>query len=494
MLMVLFCTGVPAQKNNRQRKPAKKAQSAKTAPAKKKAKTATTSLPSQKEQLQKKKKEVAQQQLVTKKRQQELELQVKKRMQDVEALSSEIDDKNNTLNTIRTQISGVSSDITLLDSQLVVLQAELEQRRQHYIKSVRYMYRNRNLQSQAIFILGAKNFNQMYRRARFLGEYTAYQRAQGEAVRQKSEQVAAKLAQLGHARSSLDSLLAKGQQQHRQLQLKQQEQQQMVASLKKEQVTVKKLISQQQQQEADLDRQIDRIVALELERARKAEEERLRKKEQERIAAEKAKADKARAQKRRNTAGQKASPTKNSATSKNSSTAKNTTTARNNRNTTGTATKKSTATATTGSNRTTAFAESDADRKLSRGFVSNKGRLPVPITGSYRLVRKFGSYSIGGVTLVSNGIQLEGKAGAKARCIFDGEVSSIINPGGGYVVMVRHGRYITVYGNLSSVSVSKGQRVKTNQVLGAVGKGCILVFRLQNWRTPVDPRPWLGGI
>ena len=134
----------------------------------------------------------------------------------------------------------------------------------------------------------------------------------------------------------------------------------------------------------------------------------------------------------------------------------------------------------------------DADKKLTGGFVANKGRLPMPITGSYRVIRQFGAYNLGGATLVSNGIQLEGKAGAKARCVFDGEVSSVLNPGGGYVVMVRHGRYITVYGNLSSVSVSKGQKVRTNQTLGTVGTGCVLVFRLQNWRDPINPKPWLG--
>ena len=79
-----------------------------------------------------------------------------------------------------------------------------------------------------------------------------------------------------------------------------------------------------------------------------------------------------------------------------------------------------------------------------------------------------------------------------ARCVFEGEVSKIYNPGNGYVVMVRHGQYISVYCNLSEVSVASGQKVRTNQTLGKVGPSHILVFRLQNWNQTLDPKKWLS--
>ena len=140
------------------------------------------------------------------------------------------------------------------------------------------------------------------------------------------------------------------------------------------------------------------------------------------------------------------------------------------------------------------YSPADPDRQLTGSFTSNKGRMPVPITGSYRVVRSFGAYTMAGVTLQSNGIQLQGQNGAKARCIFEGEVSKVYNPGSGYYVMVRHGRYISVYGNLSSVTVSAGQRVSINQTLGSVGTGNILIFRLQNWDQPLNPKKWLSRL
>lgn len=96
-----------------------------------------------------------------------------------------------------------------------------------------------------------------------------------------------------------------------------------------------------------------------------------------------------------------------------------------------------------------------------------------------------------GVTLQSSGIHLEGQPGAQARCVFDGEVSRVFDPGNGIVVMVRHGRYISVYSGLSSVSVSMGQKVKTNQTLGTVGPSHTLLFRLQDWDKVLNPKTWL---
>ena len=425
LLMAAMTMPTPAQTKGKQQKPAQKTQTQK--PAKKLSK---------KEQLQNQKKQVTEQRKANQQRQRELEQQVKKRMQDVEALTSSIDDNRITLDSLHRQADSLNAHIALVDSQLTTLKAELEERRQHYIKSLRYMYRNRNAQNQLMFVLSSQDFNQMFRRTRFMKEYTTYQRAQGEAVKQKSEQVRAKLDELGQTRHLLTTALAQSEKQQQQMEARQAEQKRMVTELQKQQQTVKRLITEQQQEEAKLNAQIDRIIAEELERARKAEKERQRKQAEQRRLEE---------ERRRQAANQQ----------------------------------------------TTASSAADPDRQLTGSFTHNKGRLPVPITGSYRVVRNFGPYTIAGVTLQSSGIHLQGQAGAQARCIFDGVVSSVFNPGNGIVVMVRHGRYISVYSNLSSASVSMGQKVKTNQTLGTIGASNTLVFRLQNWDKVLNPKQWL---
>ena len=143
----------------------------------------------------------------------------------------------------------------------------------------------------------------------------------------------------------------------------------------------------------------------------------------------------------------------------------------------------------------TAATVSTQDRALSRNFESNRGRLPMPITGGYRIVSHFGQYNVEGlknVQLDNKGINIQGSSGACARAIFNGEVSAVFGFGGTMVVMVRHGSYISVYCNLRSVSVHRGQQVSTRQTLGVVGNDNILQFQLRKGFSKLNPEAWLG--
>jgi septal ring factor EnvC (AmiA/AmiB activator) len=121
--------------------------------------------------------------------------------------------------------------------------------------------------------------------------------------------------------------------------------------------------------------------------------------------------------------------------------------------------------------------------------------LPIPITGSYRIVSHYGQYNVEGlknVTLDNKGINILGSPGAQARAIFNGEVSAVFAFGGTSVVMVRHGSYISVYCNLRSVNVSRGQKVSTRQALGSLGSDNILQFQLRRETAKLNPEVWLG--
>ena len=119
----------------------------------------------------------------------------------------------------------------------------------------------------------------------------------------------------------------------------------------------------------------------------------------------------------------------------------------------------------------------------------------MPITGSYKIVSHFGTNTVEGlknVQLDNKGINIQGQEGCQARAIYNGEVSAIFGYGGKMAVMVRHGEYISVYFNLSSVSVSKGQHVSTRQTLGTVGSNNILQFQLRKQTGKLNPEQWLG--
>ena len=444
LLFLTVVTAVPAQRRNGSRRQ-----------------------PTQRERLQADREKLRREREANQRRRKELEEKVKLNMVEVEALAQEISEKQRVVDSIRTEMDTVNARIGRLDVQLQQLQEELEVRRQHYIHSLRYMYRNRRVQNQMMFVLSAKNLNQMYRRMRFMNEYTTYQKAQGEAVKQKREQVDQKQQELTVEREQMSQLLAMSQQEQNQLASRQATQRQLVEQLQQEKQTVQTLITQQQKREAELNKQIDRPIAEELERARKAEEERQRKLAEERRRREEQAAAAAANRNNNNnpSGGRSGGRGGGGATANNNS-----------------------------GGVTAPFNPAMIDQQLSGSFASNKGRLPVPITGAYRLIRGFGPYTFEGVTLNSNGIHLQGQAGAKARCVFDGEVSKVYHPGNTYIVMVRHGRYISVYCNLSSVTVSAGQKVKTNQTLGDVASDHVLQFRLHNWNELLNPKHWLSKL
>ena len=124
---------------------------------------------------------------------------------------------------------------------------------------------------------------------------------------------------------------------------------------------------------------------------------------------------------------------------------------------------------------------------------------PVPITGQYMLGSRFGLYNVPGmkdVTLDNKGTNYVGRPGARARAVFDGVVTSVFQFAGSRNVLVRHGSYISVYCNLSSTIVTKGQKVRARDILGTVaddGSGnCTLHFQLRKETLKLNPEAWIG--
>ena len=136
---------------------------------------------------------------------------------------------------------------------------------------------------------------------------------------------------------------------------------------------------------------------------------------------------------------------------------------------------------------------------LSDDFESNKGKLPMPITGPYLVVGEYGVQNVAGLKDVKQnnlGIDIQGQEGAQARTVFDGTVSSIFQQGKGQIgVLIRHGSYISVYCNLSETRLKKGDKVKTSDIVGNIQTSedgtPILHFQLHKESTRLNPSDWL---
>lgn len=446
---------------------------------------------------------------------------VTKRLNDLMVISGDIETHRRSIDSINRDIKGIQSNIDILESQLATLDLQLKQRRQRYVKAMRYMNRHSNIQDQLMFIFSASSLRQMYRRARFLREYAAYQKAQGEQVKQKQVQIAEKQEQLKAVKGEKNNLLYKGQKAKEELQTKQAEQQKMVTKLKKQQKTIQLVLDEQKKKDAALNQKIEEEIAREVERIRKRAEaeakrkaeaaEAARKKAAEELARKKAEAQRRAEENARRVAEAKAAEEKAKAEAAAALAARRDKAAKERAEQRAREAEAERIAAERKAaedkrraeremERTKKTAEentgmSASDRMLSGGFEQNKGRLPMPITGSYRVVSHYGQYTVEGlpnIHLDNKGINILGTSGCAARAIYDGEVSAVYGYGGKWFVMVRHGQYISVYCNLSSASVARGQKVSTRQRLGTVGSDNILQFQLRRGKAKLNPEAWLG--
>jgi septal ring factor EnvC (AmiA/AmiB activator) len=137
----------------------------------------------------------------------------------------------------------------------------------------------------------------------------------------------------------------------------------------------------------------------------------------------------------------------------------------------------------------------DAEVKLNANFISNKGTLPWPVDKGYMMMR-FGPQKLDiGVIVDNPGITIGSEIGTSVKALFDGEVSSVTNIENMQVVIIKHGAYFTTYSNLSGVHLSRGQGIRTGQVVGKVapndeGIGSIDLI-ISNEKSNLNPEGWL---
>lgn len=393
-----------------------------------------------------------------------LKKDVRSQLNNLSVLNGQINSQKKLVDAISSDVGQMDSMITSLNTQLDTLKKELDERKQRYRRSVLYLYRNRTTQNKLMFIFSADNFTQMYRRLRYVRQYAEYQRIQGELVQRKQEQIQNKRNEISQARAEKGALLDQGKQEQAKLESKHAERKKLVSKLQKQQRKVQSTLQANKKQYNSLNAQIDKLIQQQIAEERRRREE-ARKRELER--------------QRRLAAANK----KKSRSSKSKSSSK----------------RSSERSSEEKREQMAVFEMEKADRALSNNFASNRGRLPVPITGSYMITTHYGQYNpdgLKGVQLDSKGISITGKSGARARAIFDGEVSAVFSFGGMTNVLVRHGSYISVYCNLSSSSVRKGQKISTRDIIGPIARdasgNCTMHFQLRKETSKLNPESWLN--
>ena len=373
--------------------------------------------------------------------------------------SNKIKLKEKLIQTTEKQTKLLNNDIYINQVQINHLKKELTELKEDYANMILKSYKSRSEQSRAMFILSSESFKQAYKRMQYMKQYTNYRKLQGEEIQSKSNQLIDYNGKLDKQKQEKQKLIAEKEKERLSLLKEKQEQQKLVNSIKKDKNKIAAEIKKKQQEAKAIDRQIDRLI-------REAIAEANRKAAMER-AMEKAKAQ-SKAESKTETKEELKTRAKSLVSSAPVSSSK---------------------------------IELTPEAKIiADNFKANRGRLPFPVEKGF-ISLGFGDqphpvYKT--LTIHNSGVEITTEQGSSARAVFDGVVTSVIvlSPVN-KAVMIQHGDYFTVYQNLSSVSVSKGDKVSRKQAIGRVrtngetGKTVIKFLILQN-TTYNNPSSWLS--
>ena len=378
---------------------------------------------------------------------------INSRLGNLKIITAKIGEYKGLVDVLQKEVKALDGRMAVIDNEIKVLGKEIKEKensvdvsRAEYAEALRKARKYNNFENKMMFVFSADDFSRMARRYRYANSYLNAHKELADSLKKRIAQLEEKQTELKEKRSELEETRAakqaslKEQQAERErIQKLELEQKNIIAGLKKEKKKLETALKKQRNElnklNAAIKREVDKIIA--------AEKEKERKKKEAAAAANKGKQ-----------------------TSNNAST----------------------------------FNEDAGVAKMSGSFQANKGKMPVPITGAYLIVDKFGERNAvegkGSVMINNGGITFKGVKGAKARSIFEGTVSTVFHHNDYTCVLVRHGKYISVYCNVDNVRVKSGDTVKAGDIIGDVaidaGDGNPrLLFQLYSEKTLLDPAGWL---
>lgn len=384
-------------------------------------------------------------------------------------IKRKVSKREELVNGINRQIRELDNTIYLNERDIYRLRKELDTLKVKYAKSIVFAYKNRSSYEYLNFLFSARNFNDALKRVTYLKSYRRNRETQAEAITQSEKMLQEKIVQLSDNKKERLVTLETQSEQLKVLQEDKKAQDQVVAQLKGKENELGKQIQDKEKQRQRMQQAVMAIIKREADEAAKRAKQ---------------KAD----EEAKKAAANNVKPATTSSANKTNS-----------------ATVPSNSTAITGPVTTkpaadrpyTPFESTPEGRETSIHFEQNKGRLPWPVDRGNVYI-PFGVSTVPGTKLTrkSDGIEIALPEGSSVKSVADGEVVYASEVNGSPVVFIRHGKYFTLYSQLSSINVSVGQNVKAGSVLGRSGKSLdgesAVMFGINNEKgLPMDPEQWL---
>jgi murein hydrolase activator len=336
---------------------------------------------------------------------------------DLKIISNRINLRENVITGLRSEIDLINYRIELNNLSISLMEGDLVGLRSDYAGSIRLAYKASRSYNPALFVLSARDFNQGYKRLKYLQQGARFRRRQAEIISDIVVQISDSRKRLENDRRKLTDLRGREESQKRLLESEQQRKQRLVQELSGKERQLKQDLEDKKKIAARIQTEINKMIEAE---------------------------------------------------------------------------KKKTATT-----------DLTPEQKLTgTDFASNKGKLPWPVERGV-ITSKFGKQQhavLKNVTEDNAGIEITSTGTTPVRAVFRGEVGSVFGiSGGNMAVIIRHGKYFTVYQNIVNVRVKPGDKVDTKQVVGDIfieadaGNKGILRFMIYEDTRKHDPELWIAG-
>lgn len=468
----------------------------------------------------------------TRRKIQENDRQVSRNLAELGKLQGDIETAKKQVAATRNQVTTLQNRIGTLEGKIAQGDKEVARMRGEYLKAVKAVRTRKGSNSTLAYIFSSKSFGEARRRMRYLREFSEWRKKQTDEIQNELNVLNQERAALAQSRDMYGKALARNVTAQKQLETQYGKQDAIVVQLKANGSALKTHLAQKQQEANALKGRVAALIAAEQRTAEQREAERLaaekraaeQRAAEQRAAEEKAARDrelamtpkpgkaeeakepakekpkeaKAKEQRKRRLKQSKQTQSKQQPKQDKAEPQKNAgnsgreyADARNRR-------PRSDASVSSGSSSASASGSKPAG---GSNFASMRGSLPRPVGGAFNITSRFGPHSLPDLPDVvydNPGIDAEVARGATAQAVYAGKVSGVyMIPGFSTVVIVNHGGYYTVYGNLASASVKVGDVVKQGSAVGRVadsedspGHGQIH-FEVWKNREKQDPLAWI---
>ena len=395
--------------------------------------------------------------------------------EQLENLQEQLENRESLINNLHQEITATDYIVERTEEAVVALETDRKQLQAEYAQMLRKAYKSKIPNNATVFMMSGKNFDEAYKKWQYFQQYDKFRKRQARRIVETQKSLEAKNALLTEKRAQKTSLVGVNEMQKSLLSSEKKQKDALAEQLKSEENRLQSALKSAEKQSNKLNSAISDLIANEIAARRREAEERSRRNREaaEKLAVMKLEKERIKREKQQGTASK---PSKTAESYKIT---------------------EGPSTPVPLPQKVEIITESPENLALASDFRSNKGKLPYPASGE--IVRTFGKQKVlDKVTAVNNGIDIKTSENADVKAVFSGTVSIVSGISGlGNVVLIQHGTYYSVYSNLSTVFVKKGEAVSTRQAIGRAGLNTVtnqpeVHFEIWLERTQLNPSIWLA--